>query len=322
MRARRRTTGRKARGKALALSRSVDQTRERFLFLLRFLASATENPWRGAKGQLDILRALRDWNIDLSATTNEGRSAEGRSAAHIAAQEGHLDILRALRDWNIDLSATDNRGRSAAHIAAAKGHLDFLRALRDWNIDLSATINDGSNAAHLAAKNGHLDVLTELKAWQVDLGAEANDGTTPLKFAVVGDTALRTAQHLILLGVQVWPTDFPASHIEVRQQLMAWIDDYLEQHRAFIYTVLTAIHDDGAHTAEGQINWLARLQGHGTVFRLRIRVAEYLGIPRVGSEHWALVNARECDGRMAHHRSVTRRPRRKRTWRHASSNAV
>ena len=58
----------------------------------------------------------------------------------------------------------------------------------------------------------------------------------------------------------------------------------------FLYTVLTAIHDDWSHTAEGQTNWLACLQGHGTVFRLRMRMAEYLGI-RLGPGCQALVNA-------------------------------
>ena len=76
---------------------------------------------------------------------------------------------------------------------------------------------------------------------------------------------------------------------------MVWADDHLTRHRAFVCTVLAAIHDDGSHTAEGQpAIWLARLQGHGTVFRLRMRVAEYmyLGI-QVGQDHAALASAME-----------------------------
>ena len=152
---------------------------------------------------------------------------------------------------------------------------------------MSATTNYGTNAVHFAAQFGHLDILTELKAWHVNLDAEEHNGATPLKIAVVQKSDLRTAQHLILLGAQVRPADFPASHLEIRQQLMAWTDDHLTRHRSFVFTVLTAIHDDGSHTAEGQANWLAYLAGTN---ELRVSLAEYLDI-RVGAEHVALANA-------------------------------
>ena len=98
---------------------------------------------------------------------------------------------------------------------------------------------------------------------------------------------LLIAKHLILLGAQVRPADFPASDIEIRRQLVAWADDHLARHRVFVFTVLTAIHDDGSHTAEGQTNWLAHLAG---LHEMRVHVAEYLGI-RVGAEHTALAAA-------------------------------
>ena len=233
-------------------------------------------------GHLDILGALRDCNVDVSATANNGANA-----AHFASQEGHLDILRELRDWDVDVSATDNDGFNAVHFASMEGHLETLRSLRDWNVDVSATINSGHNAVHFAAWKGHLHILTEIKPWHVDLDAEEHDGTTPLKIAVVEKSDLRTAQHLILLGAQVRPADFPASHYEISQQLMAWTDDHLARHRVFVFTVLTAIHDDGSHTTEGQTNWLAHLAGTN---ELRVSLAEYLDI-RVGAEHVALANA-------------------------------
>ena len=239
-------------------------------------ATTTNNGWNAAhfaatEGRLDILRilrALQEWNDDLSATTNNGWNV-----AHIAVGKGHLDILRALQEWNVDLSTTDNDGWNIAHIAAEKGRLDILRVLRDWDVDLSATTNNGRNVAHFAAQKGHLHALTELKAWQVDLDARDEYGYTPLNQAVREESSLRTAQHLILLGAQVWPADFPAALIEIRHQLMAWADDHLRWHHAFICAVLTAIHDEGTHTAEGQTNWLARLQGFPA---LRIHVSEYL----------------------------------------------
>ena len=130
-------------------------------------------------------------------------------------------------------------------------------------------------------------MLTLLKQWNVDLSVVSTGGRTPLKLAVVTKRHLPTAQHLILLGAQVRPEDFPASLIEFRRQLMAWADDHLAQHRAFVYTVLAAVHDDGSHSAEGQTNWLAHLAG---LREQRMRVAEYLGI-RIGAEHAALAAA-------------------------------
>ena len=61
-----------------------------------------------------------------------------------------------------------------------------------------------------------------MKDWGVDLSAEDDDGETPMFNAIVRKQDLPTAQHLVLLGAQVRPEDFPATHIEIRQQLMAW----------------------------------------------------------------------------------------------------
>ena len=105
--------------------------------------------------------------------------------------------------------------------------------------------------------------------------------------AIVRKQDLPTAQHLVLLGAQVRPEDFPATHIEIRQQLMAWADDHLTRHRVFVSTVLPAIHDDGSHTAENQTNWLTHLAG---LRGLRVDMAEYLGV-RIGAEHRVLENA-------------------------------
>ena len=188
---------------------------------------------------------------------------------------------------SVDISATTNSGHTPVHSACQFGHLDMLRALKSWDVDLSATDNQGRNAAHYAARAHHLDVLTQLKHWNVDLNAVTNQGYTPLKVAVDFRPHLPTAQHLILLGAQVRPADFPASRIDIRRQLMAWADDHLARHRVFVYAVLAAVHDDGSHTAEGQTNWLAHLAG---LREMRVRVSEYLGI-RVGAEHAALAAA-------------------------------
>ena len=68
---------------------------------------------------------------------------------------------------------------------------------------------------------------------------------------------------------------------------MVWADDHLTRHRAFVCTVLAAIHDDGSHTGEGQTN---RLTHFAEMRQLRVTLAEYLGT-RAGLEYAALLNA-------------------------------
>ena len=130
-------------------------------------------------------------------------------------------------------------------------------------------------------------MLTQLKHWNVDLSIVAPGGYTPLKLVASFKQHLPTAQHLILLGAQVRPQDFPPCSNDTRRQLMAWTDDHLARHHTFFSVVLTAIHDDGSHTAAGQTNRLAHLS---RIRQLRVGLAEYLGI-RLGAEHAALAAA-------------------------------
>ena len=74
----------------------------------------------------DILRALRDWNDDVSATNNDGRNI-----AHIAASTGHLDILTELKAWHVDLDAEDNYGATPLKIAVVE--MSDLRTAQHLN---------------------------------------------------------------------------------------------------------------------------------------------------------------------------------------------
>ena len=57
-----------------------------------------------------------------------------------AAAEGNLHILPALRDWNIDLSATTNDGSNVAHIAARSGYLDVPALQASVGVTLRPTV--------------------------------------------------------------------------------------------------------------------------------------------------------------------------------------
>ena len=93
---------------------------------------------------------------------------------------------------------------------------------------------------HLAAQCGQLDVLTDMKRWNVDLSIVTPNGLTPLKLAVC-KPHLPTAQHLILLGAQVRPEDFPPHRVNILQQLMAWADGAIAAHHEFLNVVLIAM---------------------------------------------------------------------------------
>ena len=233
-------------------------------------------------GHSHILRVLHGWGVNALATIRSGHNA-----VHIAARFGRIDILRILHGWGVDAHATTNSGQSAVHLAAEFGQLDALRILHGWGVNLHATTNSGHSAVHIAAQFGKLDVLTELKQMNVCLNIQAKDGTTPLRAAVERND-LVTARHLVLLlGLQVQATDFPAYRIKFRRQLTAWAEEHLARHRVFTFTVLAAIHDDGSHSADGRTNWLVHFAGRR---ELRINLAEYLGI-KVGAEHAALKTA-------------------------------
>ena len=79
----------------------------------------------------------------------------------------------------------------------------------------------------------------------------------------------------------------PTGRSQIRQLLRSWVNDELERHRTFVFTILTAVHEDGSHTAEGQRNHLTSFSGESN---LRMHLGEYLGV-RVGTELAGLMNA-------------------------------
>ena len=52
-----------------------------------------------------------------------------------ACYEGHLDVVRALRDWDVDIHVIDNAGNNAVHLAVLGRHLDVLLELESWDVD-------------------------------------------------------------------------------------------------------------------------------------------------------------------------------------------
>lgn len=91
------------------------------------------------------------------------KGADNWTALHYAANEGHGDILEALIGKNIDLSAVTNQLRTALHLAAARGNTDICRLLCDQAaIDRNSIDVDGNTSLHLASQQGQLEAITFL----------------------------------------------------------------------------------------------------------------------------------------------------------------
>ena len=108
-----------------------------------------------------LLRAARDATGGLERELADGRGADGRSAAMVAAEAGDSTILALLLSLGgADLAITDGRGGSLLHVAARSGALGCARVL----IRLESKMKDAVDCArqtplHVAVADGRLDMV-------------------------------------------------------------------------------------------------------------------------------------------------------------------
>jgi ankyrin repeat protein/serine/threonine protein kinase len=135
------------------------------------------------------------WLIDSYRQTNnlqhmlELRTAEGDTAALIAASHGHLRILLHLVDAKANLLDCNYIGWSILHQCAAKDRvavcsfvISFLTEQSDTDLAQLREFkaHDGCTAVLLAAEYGHLDMLTLLINASCDIDATAHNGLSVL----------------------------------------------------------------------------------------------------------------------------------------------
>ena len=108
-----------------------------------------------------LLRAARDATGGLERELADGRGADGKSAAMVAAEAGDSPMLALLLSLGgADLSITDGRGGSLLHVAARSGALGCARVL----IRLESKMKDAADGAgqiplHVAVADGRLDMV-------------------------------------------------------------------------------------------------------------------------------------------------------------------
>ena len=74
----------------------------------------------------------------------------GRTPLHYAAEHGHIMILRALLDYNANISAPSRSGKVALHIAAMHGRINIATELLKRGAEIMRETAEGKSPLHFA----------------------------------------------------------------------------------------------------------------------------------------------------------------------------
>lgn len=95
------------------------------------------------------LALLKKSGVNLKATQQDGNSL-----LHIAVQKNNLDLVKHVTEFNIDVNATNDEGYTALHIAAMKAGSDaILKYLIAAGADKTITTDFEETAYDLASEN-------------------------------------------------------------------------------------------------------------------------------------------------------------------------
>ena len=135
------------------------------------------------KGNLAVLKSLKDKGEDLTVT-----DTDGNNALHIACfGAGHIETIKWLLDEGFALESKGNAGYTPFLSAAYGGNLDVLKFLKERNADTRSTSNDGENALHRACFGaGHIETIKWLLDEGFALESKGNAGYTPFLSAADG----------------------------------------------------------------------------------------------------------------------------------------
>ncbi|XP_042873337.1 serine/threonine-protein phosphatase 6 regulatory ankyrin repeat subunit B-like [Penaeus japonicus] len=161
--------------------------------------------YAGQRGDIQMLKELKEMNFDLKALTHKGFTA-----LHCAVVNGHLDAAQWLvSEAGLDVASISKEGDTALDLAKmlnkteianylrkacvgkalASGDFESLTELLKEGVEVDSLIyknNDqGMRAVHYAAQRGDMDMLKELKEKNFDLKALTHDDSTALHRAVL-----------------------------------------------------------------------------------------------------------------------------------------
>eukprot|EP00803_Ostreobium_quekettii_P005438 evm.model.scf_543EXC.1 EVM.evm.TU.scf_543EXC.1 scf_543EXC:1016-8427(+) len=154
-------------------------------------------------GDVDIVRALLDYNADT-----EARTTFGFTALHIASLAGNLEVVTALLSHSADIQAVSfGNGENVVHLAAWRGHLQVLRVLLGKGANVTAVDVADRSALHYAAYfPDNVAVLTLLVDDGLDVNKKNAYGSTPVHLAAWSGNAANVA-FLVSKGADKDPGD-------------------------------------------------------------------------------------------------------------------
>ena len=113
---------------------------------------------------------------DINAPTHVLRS----TPVMLAALMGNVEILRELRQYDIDFSLRNQKGQSPLHIAAIYGNLEAMEELCSWGYSLNERDQSGNTPMHSVAKHLSWARLEDFRRLGGDISIRNNDGFLPL----------------------------------------------------------------------------------------------------------------------------------------------
>jgi ankyrin repeat protein len=145
-------------------------------------------------GDLEIVRSLVDYGVDLNSCTTDGESP-----LLCAALNGHLCIVKYLLGLGASTAAPDSDGWTPLHHAATQNNLEIVKALLDSGASTNVFDLDGWTPLTAAAQSGHLNVVNALLDSGAHSGSSGSDGWSPL-IAAVSTARLEVVGALIDAG--------------------------------------------------------------------------------------------------------------------------
>ncbi|MHA7840678.1 MAG: ankyrin repeat domain-containing protein [Gammaproteobacteria bacterium] len=115
------------------------------------------------KGQLEVLRLLKEKNADVHVVDYNGNNALHLASMYsgdVSTIEWLLGLKKPVNESGkeFDIDSRGQFGRTAFLLAAQKGQLEILQLLQEKGANIHAVDENGDNALHLASLSG--DMLT------------------------------------------------------------------------------------------------------------------------------------------------------------------
>ncbi|XP_062589127.1 serine/threonine-protein phosphatase 6 regulatory ankyrin repeat subunit B-like [Saccostrea cucullata] len=134
-------------------------------------------------GNVDIFKLLVDKRLDITSTTNEGKTV-----LHLCCMNGNLQMCKYLAsNYPCVVNIIDNDGMTALHCAAFGGNVEIFKFLNQKRLDAENTSDQGKTVVHWCCRKGTLGMCKYLvNNYQHLFEFKDNDGLTVLHDAAWG----------------------------------------------------------------------------------------------------------------------------------------